>query len=383
MREVGKSVAASVVALGLCVALIPGASADAGIDVSNHNGCVTSSRARSAYAQGVRFAIVKATEGSGYTDRSFACSMSGLRAAGVRVGAYHFARPNLSTPEAEAEHYVNVTAAERAKGGVLMVLDWEPSTYASGKGWDGATWWALRWLKRVEQLTGVKPLIYMNASTARSYNWSAVVSNGNDLWLAGYRTMRAQGVGYPGNMPYKTGAWKSIAMWQYSGDASPVNGIGSKVDLDWFYGDSDNWAAYAGTSSNAGTVTKPTPANPVTVIPSPSFEQLKVDGYAGVRTVRRLQQVLGTPVDGVVSGQVRPDNRTYGRPNLMAYSYHGQRGWGSVVRAMQRRLGVPVDGLLGPQTIKALQRHLGVRADGWLGPETVKALQRRLNMNRF
>lgn len=108
---------------------------------------------------------------------------------------------------------------------------------------------------------------------------------------------------------------------------------------------------------------------------------LVVDGYAGPATIRRWQQVMGTPADGVVSGQVVPDGRTYGRPNLMSYGYGG---YGStLIRAVQKRVGVGVDGLMGPDTIRAIQRHLGVAADAWFGPATVKALQTRLNNNTF
>lgn len=108
--------------------------------------------------------------------------------------------------------------------------------------------------------------------------------------------------------------------------------------------------------------------------------QLAVDGSCGPATVRRWQAVMGTPVDGVISGQVPPSGG-WGRPALSAYSYG--RGGSMLVRAVQRRLGVAVDGLLGPATIRAIQTHLGVNADGWFGPGTVRALQSRLNQGTF
>ncbi|MBW3088842.1 CHAP domain-containing protein [Bifidobacterium sp. 82T24] len=142
-------------------------------------------------------------------------------------------------------------------------------------------------------------------------------------------------------------------------------------------------------NTNNGAVARRTRAwGVVAAILRPSYGSvavngaLAVDGYCGVATVSRWQRVMGTPVDGVITGQVVPDNRTYGRPNLMSYGYGG---YGStMIRAVQRKIGgLSVDGLLGPATIRAIQRRLGVAADAWFGPATVKALQKRLNSNRF
>ncbi|WEV59660.1 NlpC/P60 family protein [Bifidobacterium sp. ESL0728] len=108
--------------------------------------------------------------------------------------------------------------------------------------------------------------------------------------------------------------------------------------------------------------------------------QLAVDGACGPATVGKWQAVMGTPVDGVISGQVQPVGN-WGRPALNAYSYG--RGGSMLVRAVQRSLGLTVDGLLGPDTIRAIQAHLGVAQDGYFGPGTVRALQARLNQNTF
>lgn len=110
---------------------------------------------------------------------------------------------------------------------------------------------------------------------------------------------------------------------------------------------------------------------------------LAVDGSCGPATVRKWQAVMGTPVNGVISGQVVPDGRTYARPALdpSAVSYGG---YGSqLVVSVQRTLGITRDGLLGPATIRAIQARLGVAQDASFGPATVRALQSRLNTGRF
>ena len=114
--------------------------------------------------------------------------------------------------------------------------------------------------------------------------------------------------------------------------------------------------------------------------PAPSGK-LAVDGLAGRATISRWQQVMGTPVDGVVSGQVIPDGRTYGRPNLLCVTYGGQGS--TLIRAVQRVVGAVPDGLYGPDSIRRTQIRLGVDPDCWFGPATARALQERLNQCRF
>ncbi|WP_220236093.1 peptidoglycan-binding domain-containing protein [Bifidobacterium asteroides] len=86
---------------------------------------------------------------------------------------------------------------------------------------------------------------------------------------------------------------------------------------------------------------------------------------------------MGTRVDGVVSGRVMPDGKSYARPVLKSCSYG--KGGSLLIKAVQARLGLARDGLLGPATIRAIQAHLGVAQDGSFGPATVRALQARLN----
>ena len=58
-----------------------------GIDVSNHQGQIDWPRVAK---DDVAFAIIKATEGGDFVDKSFARNIEAARAAGLTVGAYHF-----------------------------------------------------------------------------------------------------------------------------------------------------------------------------------------------------------------------------------------------------------------------------------------------------
>lgn len=114
--------------------------------------------------------------------------------------------------------------------------------------------------------------------------------------------------------------------------------------------------------------------------PPQNITKIAVDGSWGPATTKRLQQVLGTDVTGLIGGQTR-----HAVTNNIPSVRFG-KGGSMVVRALQGRVGVYVDGSLGPNTIKALQRYLGTPVTGGVsrtGSAVVKEMQRRLNDNRF
>jgi len=72
----------------------------AGIDVSHWQGTIDWSKVA---ASGVSFAIAKASEGKSVVDPTYAENVAGASAAGIRIGAYHFAQPSTKVGEAAAE----------------------------------------------------------------------------------------------------------------------------------------------------------------------------------------------------------------------------------------------------------------------------------------
>src|ERR1017187_8397812 len=64
-----------------------------GIDVSDYQG--SGINWASVKASGVSFAWTKATEGTFSTASTFAVNEANAQAAGVRIGAYDYARPDL------------------------------------------------------------------------------------------------------------------------------------------------------------------------------------------------------------------------------------------------------------------------------------------------
>ncbi|WP_181415636.1 GH25 family lysozyme [Bifidobacterium asteroides] len=244
--------------LAVLAMLAPGiANADAGFDNASYQGCYDAQTARDS---GASFSITKITEGTGYVNPAADCQLAANRAAGLRLGAYAYARPEKgNSPEAEADFF-NAQASARGlvHAGVIPFLDWEPP--ASHR---GDTQWAKRWLDRVASHWGTKPIIYMSASTIHAGDWSAVAGADYGLWVAGYpRGYVGERLRDPGAPPYSVSPWPFAAAWQYS-STGHVPGVGTAVDVNWFYGDAATWAKYA----NAPVGTQ---ANPVTPSPTPS-----------------------------------------------------------------------------------------------------------------
>ena len=109
-------------------------------------------------------------------------------------------------------------------------------------------------------------------------------------------------------------------------------------------------------------------------------KKLEVDGWCGPATVRRLQEVFGTTVDGIISDQwiwYKDQN-----PGLCAVEWVTKPTHGSMlVRALQEYAGANVDGVIGPETIKCLQCKFGTYVDGCVsGPsQLIMAIQDWLN----
>ena len=131
----------------------------------------------------------------------------------------------------------------------------------------------------------------------------------------------------------------------------------------------------ADTGSAAETTTQAAPAEP-------QSGKLTVDGEIGAETIKAFQRLLGTPVDGYISGQ--PASRKKYWPAICDSACGWTGGKSQFVAAMQSAVGASVDGSLGKGTARVLQSFLcgegfPCSVDGVFGAESAKALQRWLN----
>lgn len=108
--------------------------------------------------------------------------------------------------------------------------------------------------------------------------------------------------------------------------------------------------------------------------------------YTGPLMVSEWQRQLGTPVDGVISGQYWGNK--YYLLNFDRACIEFGAGGSQMVTRLQRLIGVTADGYLGPDTVKSLQTWLNghgftLDVDGYYGPATSVAVGSCLTKGAF
>ncbi len=248
-----------------------------GIDVAKYQGNIDFTLLKSA----IDFIIIKASSGcpdpgetaSMYADSKFKQNRNGAEREGIPAGFYHYAYPEVSgnTPRKEADCFCDNVG--ELKVGQFMVLDYESS-------WKGdVVSWCFDFLKRVEERTGIKPLIYLNQYTTNSYDWSRVINAGYGLWLAKWD--------YDANAPMPTKhPWPFAAFRQYS-NRERVAGINADVDGNVYYGDKASLAKYG--KQAAQNDPQPTPDPIVDPEPTPTPNTQEIDALkAEIAHLREL-----------------------------------------------------------------------------------------------
>lgn len=196
----------------------------AGIDCSSWQG--SSIDWTAVAAAGYDFCIIKATQGTGYINPTFASDWSGTQAAGLVRGAYHYAEPDNNHPESEADFFLGVV---RDTGG------FQPGDFAMldvEQGSGDLLAWVLQWLVAVESALGFKPMLYSRTEFMTAHNLLDSQISDNGLVLAQFQPV----------MPMAPKPWQFIAIWQ-SG-TQPVAGIPGLVDVDTFFGSREQLQAY-------------------------------------------------------------------------------------------------------------------------------------------
>lgn len=208
-----------------------------GIDISNWQRGIDLSKVP------CNFVIAKATEGIGYVDKSCDGFIQQAIKLGKPFGFYHFARPTANNDAIrEADYFYNNCKGYFGKG--VPILDWEAENKHN-------VTYAKKWLDRVYQLSGVKPVIYMSESVVNAYDWSSVANADYGLWVAKYRDNNPDynyNMANAGSRP-RVKWWKFYCMWQWT-SSGRLNGYSGNLDCNVFYGDVSTWDAYVGKSTS-------------------------------------------------------------------------------------------------------------------------------------
>lgn len=179
-----------------------------GHDVSGHQGDVDW---RAAWRDGARFVYVKATEGNRYRNPRFAQQYNGSYQAGMIRGAYHFARPDVSSGADQANYFVDHGGGWSPDGKTLPgALDAEYNPYGDAcYGMDPRRLsdWLADFSNTYKARTGRFPVMYTSTSWWNKCTGGNAGFGGNSpLWIARYG---------PEIGPLPAG-WSREAIWQFS-----------------------------------------------------------------------------------------------------------------------------------------------------------------------
>ena len=206
---------------GTAVAQAVSLGAPKGIDVAAHQHPggtpIDWSKVRT---DGQSFAFVKATEGGDWVNPHYVEDIQAANAAGLKTGAYHYARPAGDAKIQAANFAAQIALAPDQT--LPPALDIE---VAEGKSAAQLEQWIEEFTSELKRLTGRTPMIY-----TYKYFWMGQMNNSQKfsdmpLWLAAYQDQAPEAVG----------GWNELSFWQRSGSGK-VAGIPTDVDMNLFNG---------------------------------------------------------------------------------------------------------------------------------------------------
>ena len=193
----------------------------AGIDVSKHNGKVDFVRVAQ---DGYEFVFIKASEGATYRDANFLTNHHAAKAAGLKVGAYHFFRKNREG-ETQAQNFLGaVEGLQLDLPLVVDVEDWDNDHFVS----DTDVISRLKALVATLEKKGHKVMVYTNGNGYEKYYKPHLT--GKHLWLCSFTA--------PGTLVGYGHVFQQYSHW------GEVSGVDGDVDLNVFCGSREEWERF-------------------------------------------------------------------------------------------------------------------------------------------
>ncbi len=202
---------------------------------------------------GVRFAIIKASDGNKSEDRHarkwFKQDRPAARRARLVVGTYHYGRPtsNVEMLESDAREEARQAASRLGKyvhGYLPTALDLEkvPANLTP----EQVSVWALTWLQTYEQLTGRQPMLYSYRYFIDTKIAATPPLTNYPLWFAHYGVKQ-------GERPAPIARWPESAptIWQFSSRGRLPGSGSTNIDLNIYFGTGDQLRRFARMSEQS------------------------------------------------------------------------------------------------------------------------------------
>jgi GH25 family lysozyme M1 (1,4-beta-N-acetylmuramidase) len=178
---------------------------------------------------GIRFAVIKATEGHYYQNPYALTDLAAARAAGLATMAYAFAIPNgdgaSASPVAQAKYLVSYLASGGVSARVALDIEYNPyGDECYGLSPSAMVAWIASFDHEVRALTGHRPFIYTPPAWWQRCTGGSTAFGAAPLWVPDYAT---------GDSPGLPAGWTAWRIWQYT-SAGTVPGIkdAGSTDLD-------------------------------------------------------------------------------------------------------------------------------------------------------
>lgn len=207
------------VLFGICASAFPPSSDEIyeGIDVSVWQGDIDFEAVK---ADGIEVVYIRSSIGSDYTDSLFRQNYERAKAAGLRIGFYHFVTAQ-TVEEAQYQAHFFASVISGLSFDCMPAMDFESFSGLSNRQINDIS---LAFMEALERYTGKDAIFYTNAYTAANILTDAMAQY--PIWIAQW------GVSEPQN----NGRWTSWTGWQYT-STGRVSGISGNVDRDRFTSD--------------------------------------------------------------------------------------------------------------------------------------------------